>query len=180
VQEGLAVWSCYLAGAVLFKGLQTGRIPAFRPPAAAVARSLALGVVLALPLAVVNNLYFYTTTGALRFQDPLSSALEALKPGIAEEVVWRYFILALCFTLLKDSPRRRLATAAAVALAVVPHSLNHLPDLFLQNPIMGLVMLLLTSLLFGLPMALLQVRRNLETSIAFHWLIDFARFWFGF
>jgi membrane protease YdiL (CAAX protease family) len=62
----------------------------------------------------------------------------------------------------------------------VPHSLNHLPDLFLQNPWMGLFMLIATSLLFGLPMALLQLKRNLETAIAFHWFIDFMRFLFGF
>ena len=32
----------------------------------------------------------------------------------------------------------------------------------------------------GLPMAVLQVKRNLETAIAFHWFIDFARFLFGY
>jgi hypothetical protein len=65
-------------------------------------------------------------------------------------------------------------------LAVVPHSLNHLPDLFLENPLMGLAMLLATSLLFGSPMAVLQIKKNLEAGIAFHWLIDFARYLFGF
>jgi hypothetical protein len=45
---------------------------------------------------------------------------------------------------------------------------------------MGSVMLVATSLLFGLPMALLQIKKNLETAIAFHWLIDFMRFLFGF
>ena len=29
-------------------------------------------------------------------------------------------------------------------------------------------------------MALLQLWRNLESAIAFHWLIDFVRFLFGF
>jgi len=37
-----------------------------------------------------------------------------------------------------------------------------------------------TGLLFGLPMAVLQIKKNLESAIAFHWLIDFARFLFGF
>ena len=43
-----------------------------------------------------------------------------------------------------------------------------------------IVMLVATCLLFGLPMAVLQVRRNLETAIAFHWWIDCVRFLFGF
>jgi hypothetical protein len=41
-------------------------------------------------------------------------------------------------------------------------------------------MLFVTSLLFGLPMAVLLIKKNLEAAIAFHWLIDFARFLFGF
>lgn len=86
----------------------------------------------------------------------------------------------MCFYLLRSSSSPRLVTLAALILAVVPHSLNHLPELFLENPLMGLVMLVATSLLFGLPMAVLQIKKNLETAIAFHWLIDFARFLFGF
>jgi len=62
----------------------------------------------------------------------------------------------------------------------VPHSLNHLPDVFLHDPVTGFVLLTATSLLFGLPMALLQIKRSLETSIAFHWFINFTRFLFGF
>ena len=41
-------------------------------------------------------------------------------------------------------------------------------------------MLTMTSLLFGLPMALLQIKRDLASAIAFHWLIDFMRFLFGY
>jgi hypothetical protein len=67
-----------------------------------------------------------------------------------------------------------------VALAVIPHSLLHLPDLFLENPGMALGLLAATSLLFGLPMAILQIRKNLESAIAFHWFIDFVRFLFGY
>lgn len=63
-----------------------------------------------------------------------------------------------------------------MCLAVVPHCLNHLPDRFLDQPVSGLVLLTATSHLFGLPMALLQLRRNLATVIAFHWFIDSIRF----
>lgn len=180
LQEGVAVLICFLSGVVLFKDLETGGIPAFQPPLARIGRSLAFGVAVALPLAIVNNLYFYFNAGPLRFQNPFSSASEALSPGIHEEVVFRFFVLALCLNLLKSSPARQLVMAVSLFLAVVPHSLNHLPDLFLDNPVMGLVMLAATSLLFGLPMAVLQVKHNLETAIAFHWFIDFARFLFGF
>lgn len=143
-------------------------------------RGLGFGIILAIPLAVINNLFFYLQNGAPRLQNILVSGAEALSPGIHEEAVFRYFVLAAGFTLLQGSARPRLAWTAAIVMAVVPHSLLHLPDLFIVNPWMAVGKLAATSLLFGLPMALLQVKRSYETAVAFHWLIDFARFFFGY
>jgi hypothetical protein len=55
-----------------------------------------------------------------------------------------------------------------VIFAVTQHSLNHLHRLFRENTAMGIFMLAATSLLFGLPMALLQLGHNLETATDFH------------
>jgi len=179
--EGVSVWLTFMAGSALFAGLpERSRIASFQPPLAAIFRSVSMGLLFAIPLAAVNNLFFYLQNGAPAFQNIFSSAFEALSPGIHEEAVFRYFILAICFSALKDTRRPQLAFAVSIALAVVPHSLNHLPDLFLDNPLMGIFMLAATSLLFGLPMALLQVKRSFETAVAFHWFIDFVRFWFGY
>jgi hypothetical protein len=180
LQEGLAVWVCFVAGAMLFRNLAGNAVVAFRPPLAGLGKSLVFGVLVAVPLAIINNLYFYLNVGSIQFQDGLRSALAALSPAIHEEVIFRYFVLGLVFHLIGSSTSRRMALAVGLVLAVVPHSLNHLPDLFLANPLMGLAMLTVTCLLFGLPMGLLQVKRNLETAMAFHWLIDFVRFLFGF
>ncbi len=180
ITEGIAVWLTMVAGAVLFQSLKERAVTAFQTPLAGIARGIGFGILLAVPLAVVNNLFFFLQNGAPRFQNILFSAAEALSPGIHEEAVFRYFVLAACFTLLQGSQRPRLAMAAAVTMAVVPHSLLHLPDLFLTNPLMAVGMLVATSLLFGLPMALLQIKRSYETAAAFHWFIDFARFIFGY
>lgn len=180
LSEGLAVWVCLLGGVALFKELKTQAVPAFQPPVTSVGRSILFGVAVAIPLAVVNNLYFYLNAGDIRFANVFYSAFEALSPAIHEEIVFRFFILAVSLSLLRDTDSPSLRLFTAVFLAVVPHSMNHLPDLFLQNPSMGVAMLAATSLLFGLPMAWLQIKRNLETAIAFHWLIDFVRFLFGF
>jgi hypothetical protein len=179
-KEGFAVWVCLVAGRVLFRGDRQHIVLAFEGTWPKVARSLLIGVVLAIPLAVINNLYFYMNSGSIQFTSWFQSAMEALSPAIHEEVIYRFFIFALAYDLLKEMPPSLWITAVALVLAVVPHSLNHLPDLFLQNPVMAIILLVATSLLFGLPMAILQIRRNLESAIAFHWFIDFARFLFGF
>lgn len=180
LQEGVAVWLCFSAGVVLFQENELVYIPALQPPLANLGTSILTGILLALPLAVINNLYFYLAAGGFRSQNLFISAFEALSPAIHEEIVFRFFLLALILHLLKYSTSHRLAMAIAIFLSVVPHSLNHLPDLLLENPLMGCALLAATSLLFGLPMALLQIRRNLETAMSFHWFIDFARFLFGF
>jgi hypothetical protein len=180
VQEGLAVWVCYTAGAALFKHREGAVVSAFQAPPVKILMSVLFGAAVALPLAALNNLFFHLESGQVAFQNGFSSAFAALSPGVHEEVIYRFFVLAAALYLLRFSESRRWATAAAVVLAVVPHSLNHLPDLFLENPNMGLAMLAATSLLFGLPMAVLQLKRNLEAAIGFHWFIDFVRFWFGY
>lgn len=180
VTEGIAVWLTFMAGTVLFQTLTDHAVAAFGQPWAVTIRNLGLGILLAVPLAALNNLFFFLQNGAPRFSNIFVSAAEALSPGIHEEAVFRYFVLAICFTLLQGSTHPRLAMVAAVAMAVVPHSLLHLPDLFLDNPWMAVAMLVATSLLFGLPMALLQVKRSFETAVVFHWFIDFIRFWFGY
>ncbi len=194
ITEGVAIWVTFVAGNILFQTLKERAVKAFQDPLPMVLRGIGFGILLGIPLAAVNNLFFYLQNGAPRFQNILTSAAQALRPGIYEEAVFRYFVLAACFTLLQGSapprsagvngtwtvPHPRLAFAASLAMAVVPHSLLHLPDLFLTNPVMAVVMLVGTSLLFGLPMALLQVKRSYESAVAFHWLIDFARFIFGY
>jgi hypothetical protein len=180
LQEGIAVWICFLAGVVLFKDLQTVAVPAFQFPLSNIGRSMLIGISFAIPLSVINNLYFYFSEGAAEIQSVLYSASTALSPAIHEEIVFRFFVIALVLNALRSSTSPRRTMVIAIFLAVVPHSLNHLPDLFRQSPVMGLTLLVATSLLFGLPMAILQVRKNLEAAISFHWFIDFARFLFGF
>ena len=180
ITEGIAVWFTFMAGTVLFQNLKGHAIAVFQQPWTVMARNVGFGILLAIPLAALNNLFFYLQNGAPRFHNIFVSAVEAFSPGIHEEAVFRYIILAMCFSLLQESPRPRLVMTAAIAMAVVPHSLLHLPDLFLENPGMAIMILVATSLLFGLPMALLQIKRSFEAAVAFHWFIDFVRFWFGY
>ena len=157
----MVVFLAFLGGTILFSEVQEDRrVKAFSGSATQIGRNMLIGLALAVPLAVVNNLFFFMNNGAPEFISPLSAAGLALAPGIGEEVLYRYLIIALVMWSLKESANRRAVLAAALVLSVVPHSLNHLPDLFLQNPAMGLFMLVATSLLFGLPMALVNLKRG--------------------
>lgn len=89
---------------------------AFQPPLAGLGKSLALGVLVAAPLAIINNLYFYLNVGSILFENGLRSALEALSPAIHEEVIFRYFVLGIVFHLLGSSTSRRIALAVTLVL----------------------------------------------------------------
>lgn len=142
-------------------------------------RSFALGAVIAIPLAFLNVLYF-SLSRQIIVGNIFSSAVFALKPAIAEEVIFRFFLLAYAYYLLRGKAKVPCFNAYIYILLVIPHELLHYPDLFVESPGLAIVMCLLNMMLFGLPMAFLMKRKNLQMAIGMHWLIDFVRFAAGF
>jgi hypothetical protein len=143
-------------------------------------RSLGLGVLLGIPFAVLNVLLFVFVNGQeIAAEDILTEAIMALKPAIMEEMAFRLLFMGLAIVILTKVLPRKIAIVSAVFMAIVFHSAAHVPDLLTTNPAMALVMVLVTSILFGLPMAVLAYRRDIETAIGFHWVIDAVRFALG-
>ncbi len=140
-------------------------------------KSLLLGALYAIPFAIFRNLAMGNIhyTGGI-----ISASLVALVPGIYEEVVFHFFLLAFVTYLFEGNiPQNKLALSLTYILAIVPHSLIRLPLILTQNPLEAVWEFTITSLLCGLPMLWLVKNKNLQTSIGFHWSIDFIRmlFW---
>jgi hypothetical protein len=147
---------------------------------AATGKSLGLGVLLGIPFAILNVLLFVFANGEqIVPEDLLTQAIIALKPAIMEEMAFRLLFMALALVVLMKVLPRKIAIASAIFMAIVFHSAAHVPDLLVSNPPMALVMVVVTSLLFGLPMALLAYKKDIETAIGFHWIIDAVRFSLG-
>ncbi len=142
-------------------------------------RCFVWGAVISIPLAVLNVLYF-SLSHSISVRNVFQSAVFALKPAVAEEVVFRFFLLAYAYYLLQGKPQQRFWNVCIYILLVIPHELLHYPDLWMKSPGRAIVMCILGSGLFGLPMALLMKRKNLQMAMGMHWLIDFTRFIFGF
>ena len=109
-----------------------------------------------------------------------ASAAFALKPAIAEEVVFRFFFLSYAYYLLHGETKKRSLNVCIYILLIIPHELLHYPDLFTESPGQAIVMTIVGSVAFGLPMALLMKKKNLQMAAGMHWFIDFVRFAAGF
>ena len=109
----------------------------------------------------------------------LDGALKALAPGISEECIWHFFLLAFVSDLFRGNiPKDKLTQFLTYFICVVPHCLIHVPIILTQNFVFGIINILFISLLFGTPMVWLIKNKNLETAIGFHWAVDFIRFIF--
>ena len=175
---------CYYSACQIFRKYKQEN-KYFSVSVKALIKSLLLGVVLAVPFSVINNLaiLFSGNSGFKEFNisNVIPSALHALSPGTSEEIIWHFFLLAFVTQVFRgDIPKNKTTTFLIYFLCVVPHTLLHLPSTFVNNPMGAIVPFLFMSLLFGLPMTWLVRNRNLQTSMAFHWFIDFARFLFTF
>ena len=142
-------------------------------------RSFGLGAAISIPLAVLNILYF-SLSRQINLRNILSSAIFALKPAIAEEVVFRFFLLAYAYYLFNGKAETRFKNVLIYILLIIPHELLHYPDLFIKSPGLAVLMCILNGVLFNLPMALLMKKKNLQMAIGMDWFIDFARFAAGF
>ncbi len=145
-----------------------------------VSGGILVGLAVGLPLAALNVFALQVTQGgAVRWQNPLAAALDALQPGVVEEVIYRFALWGLLWLLLRNSLPQQAVWLAGL-LSMLAHNYSHFDDLFRQAPLVALGMGVVLALLWGLPLLILARRRGLESAIAFHWLQDVARFLAGF
>jgi len=138
------------------------------------------GLAVGLPLAVLNVFALQVTQGhPVEWQKPLPALLDALQPGIVEEVIYRFALWGLVWLVLRNSLAEKAVWPAGV-LAMLIHNYAHFDDLFLQSPLTAIGMGAVLAVVWGIPPLVLARRRGLEASISFHWLQDVLRFLTGF
>jgi hypothetical protein len=145
------------------------------------AASFVFGVLVGVPLAVLNMFANAWTQGrAFVWQSPLSAALDALQPAVFEEILYRLALLGLIWFVLQRTWPSRQAAWLAGALSLLVHTyVVHFGDEFITQPLPTLATGAVMGLIWGLPLTVLALRRDLDSATGFHWVQDFARFWAG-
>jgi len=174
VETGLMV----LGGLALARGGSGISMPAadgrFREAGRAIVVGLAIGLVLA-----GANLVLLFAGGASPADGGPAGLVRALKPGILEEVAYRFLFLGMVLTSLRGAMAPRRAAIVAITLSAAFHAAVHVPELFVSDPLPALAITAFTGLVFGVPLAILAYRRGIEASITAHWTIDAVRFALG-
>lgn len=144
-------------------------------------KSLAFGALVGLPLALLNAAALsLLNRQPFNWQPPFAAALDALQPGVGEEVFYRLTLLGLFWLALRKTWPARSAAWLAGVLALLVHNYAHFDALFVEQPLFALAYGAVVALLWGLPPTLLALRRDLEAAAGFHWMQDALRFLAGF
>lgn len=138
--------------------------------------SIIIGLIVGIVLGIVN---LFLNSGTPNFNISLSYFLTSLSPAIYEEIAFRTFIYALCLYLLKGKINTKGEKFSCYFMMIIPHVMVHTPDQFINYGfISGIISILLLALLFGLPFALLQRKRDLTSAMIAHGVVDVIRFCF--
>lgn len=155
-----------------------GRILILKRPSSL---SILLGVGVGMVLGLVN---LVLAGVSIEFAPSFYAFILSLNPGISEEIIYRLFVYAFSLYLLGGTIRTRKETLWVYVLMIVPHVLLHFPDSYFVGGSLHLdlgtlfVGPLVLGLLFGLPMTLAMLKRDLTSAMLIHTIVDFIRFIF--
>ena len=126
--------------------------------------SLAIAIGSAAVLAVIN-FFLAKTHSTENFAITWQRLTICLSPAIFEEMACRAVFMAFCVYLFRKPTKLQLFTMWF--MMIVPHTLAHHYNLISS---------LLLCVIFGLPFALLQKKRDLTSAMVSHGLVDAIRF----
>jgi hypothetical protein len=142
-----------------------------------VAVSLLTGVAAGVLLGILNLMLSGSDLGG--FSIKLSYFKVALSPAIYEEIGMRSLFYALCLSMLNGKIETKAQKFTAWFMMIMPHVLIHTPDSFIIGGIIpGMINIVMLAVLFGLPFAILQKKRDITSAMLAHGIVDVIRFCF--
>lgn len=177
IKTFLSTTLCSLAAFSIFSNYQSCSIPIIKTTKA---RNFIINILLAILIgSILGTANLLLRGEELTLNINLSCFLRTLSPAIYEEICFRFFIYAFCIYLLKGDITTKSNRFWCYFMMIVPHAIIHTPDAFLHYGVIGGTLnTLLLSLIFGLPLALLQKKKDLLSSMIAHGLFNFIPFCF--
>jgi membrane protease YdiL (CAAX protease family) len=142
------------------------------------AKSIVLSSIIGLGIGVIlGAVNIALNSGSPELNVTVTHFLTALNPAICEEIAFRALLFAVCLYFLRGNITTKRANFSCYFLMIIPHVMIHTPEQFVHYGLVsGVVSILILALLFGLPFAILQRKRDLTSAMIAHGTVDAIRF----
>jgi membrane protease YdiL (CAAX protease family) len=130
-------------------------------------KSLIIAVAAGTVLSVINTFLALRAHEEIGFEFSLWKILLCFNPGIVEEIVYRAVFMAYCIYFTKGEKMSICQSFTMYFMMSMPHTVAHG---------FGLYSTIRLCLLFGIPFALLQRKRDITSAMVSHGLVDAVRF----
>ncbi len=164
---GLVTIPAYLGAMSILKG-SNNKVSVIRSGKKQIAVSFSIAIGIGIFLGVINLLL---ANFPINFSVKLKWFLDAINAGVTEEIIFRLFFFAICVAIVKDKKMSKSENVLSYLIMTIPHVLIHFN---FETVDLGSIIVLFV--LFGLPFAVLQRKRDLASAIAAHSVVDLIRF----
>ena len=164
---GLVTIPAYLGAMCILKGSHN-EIFVIRSGKKQIAISFSIAIGIGSILGVIN---LFLANAPINFSVKLKWFLDAIRAGVAEEIIFRLFFFAMCVAIVKDKKMSKAENVLSYLIMTIPHVLIHFN---FETVNMGSIIVLF--LLFGFPFAVMQRKRDLTSAIVAHSVVDLIRF----
>lgn len=138
--------------------------------------TIGIGISVGVALGIIN---LALSNGTLNFKLNIECILLSLNPGIYEEIALRALFYSFCIAMLNGEIVTRFENFTCYFIMIIPHVMIHTPEQFINfGLISGMMSILILTILFGLPFAILQRKRDITSAMISHGLVDSIRFCF--
>ncbi|QYE99504.1 type II CAAX prenyl endopeptidase Rce1 family protein [Paraclostridium sordellii] len=137
-------------------------------------KTILLSMVLTLAIGIILgaiNVFFAIDSIPINPDFKIQYVFNALRAGVFEEIFFRFFFFAMCVYITNDSKFSKVQNLLCYLIMIIPHTLIHF-----NLSTFNLPSVIMLSLLFGLPFALMLRKLNLISAIGAHSIVDIIRF----
>ena len=164
---GLVTIPAYLGAMCIFKG-SNNEVFVIGSGKKQIAISFSIAIGIGIFLGVIN---LFLAMAPINFSVKLKWFLDAIRAGVTEEIIFRLFFFAICVAIVKDKKMSKAENVLSYLVMTIPHVLIHFN---FETVDLGSIIVLFV--LFGLPFAVLQRKRDLASAIVAHSVVDLIRF----
>jgi hypothetical protein len=176
--NGVVTFLMTLGALAMLKAHQVLRVRIAEENHSRMLRSMAIGWMIGFPLGVANVVYLVLIERLpWTLHDFFSCMIISVWPAFQEGIGSKLLLMGLALAIFGKYLPKNVAVATSLILGAFFVPAINASGQLLTSPLTCVVSILVTGFVFGLPIAWLAYRRDIESSISCQWIILMIRHW---